>query len=59
MQDKMKEELNSLLVTWMVNNDEDCNLDEGLTQHVVDLMCDAVEVVYDTATKVHLFLMGS
>jgi hypothetical protein len=58
MRDEMKEALNEMLVELMGKYDAS-NLDAGFTQHLVDQMCDAVEVVYDTAVKLHMFLMGS
>jgi len=56
MRDEMKEELNGVLLKWM--GKYDVSADSNFSQHLVDLMCDAVDVVYTTAVKMHLFLMG-
>ena len=56
MRDEMKEELNGVLLKWM--GKYDVSVDSNFSQHLVDLMCDAVDVVYTTAVKMHLFLMG-
>lgn len=57
MNDKMKDELNVVLLDWLSTNCDD--IDWGFSQALVDLMCDAVEAVFETAVTLRKFLMGS
>jgi hypothetical protein len=57
MNENAKDALNDALKLWA---DEYCDeLDWGFIQALVDQMVDAVEAVYNTATALRNFMMGS
>ena len=57
MTDEMKEKLHeAIMECFFVEGN--VGFDEGMFEHVADLMCDAAEAVFDMASKMHGFLMN-